>query len=226
MRQGDPSLGTGPATPPDPRARVRTLLAIWTGVLGVAGAAGLRSLPPVLVGLLVPYLALVACHLLAPPGRQPSEALDTRAGEENIVLASPDAAPMPAVSEARAEASDYSEVVHPPVEPGGPPAPKPRTMRRRRRERPATLGTSSVATFVPVAPGRYMRREEPDPAPQAAPDAPGNALADPPRAESPGESPSGEPRDHGTGDAVEGSMGFAGGLGGVTPEVESAGALP
>ena len=197
MRQGDPNPGTAPAALSDPRARVRTLLAIWTGVLAVAVVARSRSLPPVLVGLLAPYLALVAWHLLAPPGRRQSKAHDFPEGEERVPLASPDSEPAsPAVPGVQVGATDLDELTTASVGSGGTPAPKPGSARRRRREKPVTAAPSTVATFVPVAPGRYMRREEPDPVQEAPPDASGEGVSL--GAELPDRSPTGESRNRGT----------------------------
>ena len=59
-----------PVPRPDPAStplsdRLATVLMVWTGSLTVLVLAAVRDLPPVLVGLLLPYFALVAWHLLA-----------------------------------------------------------------------------------------------------------------------------------------------------------------
>ena len=203
MRQGDLNPGTAPAAPIDPRARVRPLLVIWTGVLSVVVVSMSRSLPPVLIVLVLPYLALIAWHLLAPPGRRQSMAHDFPEGEEHVPLASPDPGPAsPAVPGVQVGATDVDESTTATVGPRGTPAPKPGAARRRRREKPVTPAPSSMATFVPVAPGRYMRREEPDPAPQAAPDASGEGVPSLGE-EPPGASPPDESRNRGTAAASE-----------------------
>jgi hypothetical protein len=69
--------------------RARSLLAIWTATLVVLALRKLRDLPPVLVGLLLPYLALVAWHLIARKGRQ-AQPQPTPTDSTGISCAHPD----------------------------------------------------------------------------------------------------------------------------------------
>jgi len=164
-----------PIPRPDPDStptpdRLATILKVWTGSLIVLVLALVRDLPAVLVGLLLPYFALVAWHLLARSGPRPTRLLPLPVNPEGVPRActSPEvvACPPPGRSDERVEASGSSESNPPSM--GNPESPRgnPGRVRGRRRGDPSPHAASASVPWVKVGPGRYIRGESPDPAPE------------------------------------------------------------
>src|SRR4051812_34422201 len=112
MRHVGPISSSGPS-PTSASRRIARILMIWTGVLIVLVVAEMRALPPILVGLLLPYLALMAWHLLARSGPRQENPLSTPADSESLPLESPapqvvGCPPREGMDE-RVELSDYRE---------------------------------------------------------------------------------------------------------------------
>jgi hypothetical protein len=174
MRHGDPLPSSDPASTPTSHLLARILM-IWTGLLTVLVVAKMRSLPPTLVWLFLPYLALVAWCLLtqprlrlAKPQPTPSdlERFPPASLEPQVVGCSP-----PEVVDERVESSDSREPSPAPAESSGGVQVNPRKVRARRQGKPMPLPEPVPASWVQVGPGRYVRGEEPDPAPAAPNDA-------------------------------------------------------
>ena len=163
-----------PVPRPDPAStptsdRLATVLMVWTGSLTVLVLAVVRNLPPVLTVLLLPYLALVAWHLLARSGRRPTRLQPLPVDPEGVhrASASPEvvACPPPGGSDERVEASGSCEPNPPPTGSPGSPRGNAGRVRGRRRGDPSLHAASVPVPWVRVGPGRYIRGEAPDPAP-------------------------------------------------------------
>jgi len=126
---------------PSTRRPEHLLLIAWTVALALLVGWTYRSTPPTLAWALLPYLALVARHLLAPPAR-------------------PSAGPGPAESAEPAEPRAVAPI--PPIETEAIPAPvRPAPPKPRRRPRPRTIAEPAAA-WVQVGPGRFVRGEQPE----------------------------------------------------------------
>lgn len=177
--------------PSQPGHLVRPVLAAWTGVLIILVVAASRTIPPVVLAFLLPYLALVAWHLLARQGR--SETDRTPIPEDSAFMPRPDIDLEEATS---APSASYVAVAESSEVPETSPAPgtvqRPSTaapVRTRRRIKPKAVPEPCPASWVQVGPGRFVRGEEPQPSPDAlvegepmtqAPDTPPDAADDDP----------------------------------------------
>lgn len=168
MRHGDPIPSSGPASSSSSR-RLARLLMIGTAVLSALVVAKIRELPPILVGILLPYLALVTRHLLAPPGPREANRQPTPADSGSVPLANPDpqviGGPPPEGADEQHESSGAPEPSPAPEEPAGSPQVPPRKVRGRRRGKQMSSPEPVPASWVQVGPGKYIRGEEADPAP-------------------------------------------------------------
>ena len=162
--RGNPLPGRSPTSHTTSGYLVRILM-VWSGVLAVLLVAEMRSLPPALVGLLVPYLALVSWHLLALTRPRPSKPHPLPPDQKAVPRAciSPevggDASPG-----GPGERVGPSDPRGPNPDPADPPA-EPRRSRARRRPKPVSPAMPVPIPWVQVGPGRYVRGEAPDPAP-------------------------------------------------------------
>jgi hypothetical protein len=174
MRHSGPIPSSDPASTPTSHLLARILM-IWTGVLTILIVAGMRSLPPTLVWLILPYLALVAWHLLARSERRPAKPLPTPVDSGSVPLGSLHTqvvgCPPPEVVDERVGSSDSREPSPAPAESSGGVQVNPRKVRARRQGKPMPLPEPVPASWVQVGPGRYVRGEEPDPALAAPNDA-------------------------------------------------------
>jgi hypothetical protein len=133
----------------------------------VVSASG--TIPPVVLAFLLPYLALIAWYLLAPPGR--AETGRSPIPEDAAFLPRPDIDPEVATSAPSASlgaGADSSEI--PETNPAPGPEQRPSTSapaRARRRIKPRAVPEPSPASWVQVGPGRFVRGEEPQPSPDA-----------------------------------------------------------
>jgi hypothetical protein len=136
MRHSGPIPSSDPASTPTSHLLARILM-IWTGVLTILIVAGMRSLPPTLVWLILPYLALVAWHLLARSEWRPAKPLPTPVDSGSVPLASLDAqivgCPPPEVVDERVESSDSREPSLAQEDTSGLLQVNPRKVRARRR---------------------------------------------------------------------------------------------
>jgi hypothetical protein len=141
---------------------------IWTGVLTVLVVAASRSLPTSLVVLLLPYLVLVAWHLLAQNAPRPTKLhlLPLDSGGAPRAPTSPEvvACTPTGGSDERVEASNSRGTNIDPVDPHGSPPVETRRVRGRRRSKPMPPAVPVPVPWVQVGPGRYVRGEVPDPA--------------------------------------------------------------
>jgi hypothetical protein len=155
--------------------RLARILMIWTGVLTILMVAGMRSLPPTLVWLILPYLALVAWHLLARSEWRPAKPLPTPVDSGSVPLGSLHTQVVgclpPEVVDERVETSDSHEPCPARTDASEGPQVNPSKVRARRRGKPLSPPEPVPASWVQVGPGRYVRGEEPDPAPAAPNDA-------------------------------------------------------
>jgi hypothetical protein len=152
-----------------PRHLVRSVLAAWTGILIILVVSASRTIPPVILAFLLPYLALVAWHLLAPQrrvetGRYPNS-------EDSAPMPRPDSdselatSALSASLEVGADSSDVSETS---PAPGTEPQPSTTaSVRSRRRIKPKALPEPAPALWVQVGPGRFVRGEEAQPSPDS-----------------------------------------------------------
>jgi hypothetical protein len=160
--------------PTNPTLRLeRILLLAWTVALAMLVVFEIGSIPPSLAWALLPYLGMVARHLIAPTGRKtedprpaPAEVSETPAGitGPEVVGSPPDPGPGP-------------ERIEP--EPRPIPA-RPSTARPRRKARPRVVAEPVPAAWVQVAPGRFVRGEQPEPTPPPPPEAPESSPPEPP----------------------------------------------
>jgi hypothetical protein len=168
MWHDHPLPSADPASTPTSRLLARILM-IWTGVLTVLVVTGMRSLPPTLTGLLLSYLALVTWHLLARSGPRPANPQPSPSDSASVPIASLDAqvvgGPPSGGPDERVESSGSLESslaredtagLHPVI---------PRKARGRRRGKPMSPPGPVPASWVQIGPGKYIRGEEPDPAP-------------------------------------------------------------
>jgi len=153
-----------------PRHLVRSVLAAWTGVLIILVVSASRTIPPVVLAFLLPYLVLVAWNMIAQQGR----------AETGRIPFPKDSAPMPrpdsaqevatsALSTSLEAGADSVDVL------GSTPAldtePLPSTtvpVRARRRIKPKAVSEPAPASWVQVGPGRFVRGEEAQPSPDAS----------------------------------------------------------
>ena len=189
MQPCDPTPNSGPS-PARTSAHLTRLLMLWTGALAVLIIAGMRSLPPTLVGLLLPYRALVTWHLLSPGGPRHERPQPSPVGPAGDSWE----CPVPQVGgcvspEALFEGTVSSNTGDPSLVTVGisasPPV-EPKEVRGRRRARPTHSQEPAPASWIQVAPGRFIRGEEPEPSPDAAHDVPkDDATRDEPSGEEP-----------------------------------------
>jgi hypothetical protein len=166
VRPEHPVPEPGPAPTPASR-RLAPILAIWSLSLVVLVLGELRDLPPILVGLLLPYLALVAWHLLSGSGRRPAKSSPTPARS----VGGTDSRPEPRVlgsppSCSPDERTESCDSCGPEPAPGDPPGPQPLhppRFRGRRRGKPIPPPAPAPASWVQIAPGRFVRGEIPEP---------------------------------------------------------------
>jgi hypothetical protein len=177
-----PLTGPAPVSTSQSRHLARIVLATWTGILLVLVASAIRSIPPVVLAFLLPYLALVAWHLLAPPGWPKAEPLPAPAGLEDAPLAGSgtegSATPPPVSFDAGDESPGPRETSPSPTSIGEPPSITPAPARMRRRVRPRVVPDLPPASWVQVGPGRFIRGEQPDPVPDPIPDASGEGRSE------------------------------------------------
>jgi hypothetical protein len=156
---------------------------VWTVSLILLILAGVRDLPAVLVGLLLPYLTLVAWHLLAWRRPRPTRLIPLRVDPEGVsrTRTSPEvvACPPTGGSDERVEASGSRESIPPAKGNAGSPRGNPGRVRGRRRGEPAPHPVSVPVPWVRVGPGRYIRGEAPDPAPERPAEAPAGDATEP-----------------------------------------------
>lgn len=208
MQHGDSRPGPDGSSPPTPGRLARILMA-WTAVLAVAVLADVRSLPPTLVGLLLPYLGLVAWHLRSTGGPRRAEPRSTPADASGVSCTSHDPQVIgnkPGGSDEEIGSSDARGSKSTTSDPSGPPTVEPRNVRGRRRARVLPPTEPAPASWVQVAPGRFVRGEENDPAPDASRDASaGDATGGVNSAEGPtlGSAPEGGACGAGAGDSTE-----------------------
>jgi hypothetical protein len=168
MRHGGPIPNPVPVITSASRRLARVLM-IWTGVLIVLVVVGMRSLPPTLIWLILPYLALVAWHLLAFSELRPANPLPTTTDSASDPIASHDpqvvGCPPQGGPDEWAESSDSHEPSSAPADTSGSPQVNPRKVRGRRRGKPTPPSEPVPASWIQVGPGKYVRGEEPDPAP-------------------------------------------------------------
>ncbi len=168
MRHDIPIPRPDPHSTPTPD-RLATVLMVWTVGLILLVLAAVRDLPAVLVGLMLPYFALVVWHLLARSGPRPTRLQPLPVDPEGVhrSSASPevDACPPTGGSDERVEASGSRES-NPPAK-GSPGSPRGNAgrVRGRRRGDPSPHAASAPVPWVQVGPGRYIRGESPDPTP-------------------------------------------------------------
>ena len=191
-----PSQVPPTVSPSQPGHLVRSVLAAWTGVLIILVVSASRTIPPVVLAFLLPYLALVAWHLLAPPGR--AEMGRIPFPKDSAPMPRPDIDPEEATSapsaslDAKADSSEVPET-----------SPAPGTeqrhstsapVRARKRIKPKAVPEPSPASWVQVGPGRFVRGEEAQPSPDSlvevepitqAPDTPPDAADDDPNHDRP-----------------------------------------
>jgi hypothetical protein len=126
-----------------------------------------RTIPPVVLAFLLPYLALVAWHLLARQGRSETDRIPNP--EESACMPRPDIDPEEATSAPSASldvGADLSEVPGTSLAPGTERRPSTSAPgRARRRIKPKAVPELSPASWVQVGPGRFVRGEEPQPSP-------------------------------------------------------------
>jgi hypothetical protein len=143
------------------------VLATWTGVLVILILASLRSIPPVVLVTILPYLAAIGWHLLTAPVkieamREPL--LDKSWSEPDCVSDPRDStSPAPAFLEAEARSTES-----PATTPASSTEQRPSTMapaQARRRARPRVVAVPSPASWVQVGPGRFVRNQEAEPSP-------------------------------------------------------------
>jgi hypothetical protein len=153
--------------PSQPRRLVRSVLAAWTGVLIILVVSASRTIPPVILGFLLPYLAMVAWHILAAPGRAetdrdliPEDSAAKPRPDVNAEVAIPASLASP---DSDTHSSEAPEANLAPGEEGRPPTTA--QIRARRRGRPKVVPDPSPASWVQVGPGRFVRGEEPQPSP-------------------------------------------------------------
>jgi hypothetical protein len=155
--------------PSQPRELIRSVLAAWSGVLIVLVVAASRTIPPVVLAFLMPYLALVAWHLLARQGR--SETGRIPFSKDSAPVPRPDIDPEEATSAPSAgldAGADLSEVPETSLASGTERRPSTSApVRARRRIKPKAVPEPSPASWVQVGPGRFVRGEEPQPFPDA-----------------------------------------------------------
>jgi hypothetical protein len=146
------------------------VLAAWTGALIVLVVSASRTIPPVVLSFLLPYLILVAWHLLA---------FQRRAETDRIPFPK-DSAPMPRLgidpevatstpSVSLDAGADLSEV--PETSPAHGTERRLSTsapVRARRRIKPKAVPELSPASWVQVGPGRFVRGEESQPSHNAS----------------------------------------------------------
>jgi hypothetical protein len=174
-----PIQATLTVSPTQPRRLVRSVLATWTGVLVVLIVSAIRSIPPVLPAILLPYLALVAWHLLPASARSKDGRDPLPEGPGGM----PDPGPGPGESTSPqsaslddgAESTEFHESIPAPAT--GQRASTTTPARARKRPRPR-VAEPPPAAWVQVGPGRFVRGEEPDPSPDASEDT--GAIADRP----------------------------------------------
>jgi hypothetical protein len=163
-----------PVPRPDPAStplsgRLTTVLMVWTGSLTVLVLAAVRDLPPVLSVLLLPYLSLVAWHLLARGGPRPTRLQPISVDSEGVsrTCTSPEVVVCPPTggSDERVEASGSGEPNPPVMGNPGSPRGNPGRVRGRRRGEPSPHAASAPVPWIRVGPGRYIRGESPDPTP-------------------------------------------------------------
>jgi hypothetical protein len=146
-----------------PHHLVRSVLATWTGVLIVLVVASSRTIPPFLLAFLMPYLAMVAWSMLTTPGRartsqDPSPEDSASMPRPEIDLEAVASTPV-ACFETDADSPEVPETS---------PEPRPSpTAPARSRKRPKlkAVPEPSLASWVQVGPGRFVRGEEPLPSP-------------------------------------------------------------
>jgi len=219
VRHGDPIPSTAPASPTASGPLDRILM-LWTAVLAVLVLAGAGPLPPTLVGLLLPYLALVGWHVLSPGGPREAQPQPALAEPADGSRAYPDPQVVSCMSpEAPEEGIGSSHTGDPNpalADPSPSPPVEPREVRVRRRARATPLPEPAPASWVRVGPGRFIRGEEPEPAPDAPHDEP---VDDASEAVTSGEEPTHQvvpqegPREHEAGDSPDDPSGGSTGVG-------------
>ena len=181
MQHGDTIPSTGPAstTASGPLTRI---LMVWTAVLTVLVIAGAGTLPPTLVGLLLPYLALSAWHVLSTNGPRRAQTPPTSTESASGMRACPDPQAVGCtLPEALSEGPVSSETGVPSIAAVDTSASSPvetREVRGRRRARPTPSQEPAPASWIQVAPGRFIRGEEPESAPDAPHDVPAEHATD------------------------------------------------
>jgi hypothetical protein len=167
VRHDQPVSRHEPASHRTP-GRLPRILLPWTGVLTILVVTQMRTLPPSLVGLVLPYLALVGWHLLVANRHRQDEPRTIRAesqspqnscSQPDIIVGSP-----PEVLVDPVEAPKSTVPVPAGVGSPGSPGVQPRQVRGRRRRKPTHVPAPVAVPWVQVGPGRFVRGEEPDPA--------------------------------------------------------------
>jgi hypothetical protein len=147
---------------------VRSVLATWTGVLIILVVSASRTIPPVVLAFFLPYLALVAWHLLALQGRAGKKGR-IAIPEDSATRPRPDIDPAVATSAPSASLdnkADSSDVCGSNPAPGAEPQPSTTVpVRSRRRFKPKAVPEPTPASWVQVGPGRFVRGEEAQPSP-------------------------------------------------------------
>jgi hypothetical protein len=150
-----------------PRRIFGSVLAAWTGAQVILVVSSIRSIPPVVLMTILPYLALVGWYLLSALTQRNEE--QERLSDESGSV--PD--PSPVSLESALPASDCLDArAVSPEPPARPPTPssEPRTStagpaRARRRVKPRAVGATSPPSWVQVGPGRFIRDDEVEPPP-------------------------------------------------------------
>jgi hypothetical protein len=156
-----------------PRHLVRSVLAAWTGVLIIVVVSASRAIPPVILAFLLPYLVLVAWHLLAPPGRAETGRNPTPEDSASLPrLDSDSEVATSGLSTSLDAGADSSDAL------GSNPAPDTESLpattapiRARRRIKTKAVPELSPASWVRVGPGRFVRGKESQPSPIASAEA-------------------------------------------------------
>jgi hypothetical protein len=162
-----PSQVPPTVSPSRPRHLIRPVLAAWTGALIVLVVAASRTIPPVVLAFLLPYLVLVAWHLLAIQGRAETDRIPIPEDSAAKLRTDIDPEVDTSVPSASLDAgSDSSEV--PETNSASDTEQRPSTsasVRARRRVKPKAVPEPSPASWVQVGPGRFVRGEEAQPSP-------------------------------------------------------------
>ncbi len=147
------------------RLFIRRAFAVWTGVLIILVVSASRAIPPVVLAFLLPYLTLVACYMLARQGtaetdRSPIPVDSAASPLADLELEFATSAPS-AILEVGSDSPEVSETNPASVTEQRPSTTAP--VRTRRRVKLKPVPEPSLASWVQVGPGRFVRGEEPQP---------------------------------------------------------------